>query len=284
VDNRLRARKGIECSFVIGYNEIGFYYREEASYMENRNTKDCIGLIPAAGKGLRLGLPYPKELYPIIRNNRYKPVSQFVVDNLLAAHVKHLIFVVNETKGQILGYFGSGRRLNCSISYVVQELTDNSIRSTSPGLANALDSAYHLTTGKTVFFGMADTVMQPVDVFLRAYAFMQPSDDAVLCLFPTDTPEKFGMVRCLGDRVLEIIDKPTETDLTFMWGCIIWSYRFTEYLHACVNVHGMTDFARIMNQAIQAGHQFRGIYLNDGNYIDLGTYEEIMELDRRLRD
>ena len=46
---------------------------------------DAVGLIPAAGMGVRLGLPYPKELYPIIRDNRYKPVSQFVVDNLVAS-------------------------------------------------------------------------------------------------------------------------------------------------------------------------------------------------------
>ena len=31
---------------------------------------EFIGLVPAAGKGVRLGLPYPKELYPIIRNNQ----------------------------------------------------------------------------------------------------------------------------------------------------------------------------------------------------------------------
>ena len=41
-------------------------------------AEEVIGLIPAAGKGLRLGLPYPKELYPVIRNNHYKPISQFV--------------------------------------------------------------------------------------------------------------------------------------------------------------------------------------------------------------
>ena len=46
---------------------------------------DAVGLIPAAGKGIRLALPYPKELYPIIRDNRYKPVAQFVVDDLVAS-------------------------------------------------------------------------------------------------------------------------------------------------------------------------------------------------------
>jgi hypothetical protein len=97
---------------------------------------------------------------------------------------------------------------------------------------------------------------------------MQQSDDAELCLFPTDKPKKFGMVRCQGDRVVEIIDKPTQRDFTFMWGCIIWSSRFTDHLHSGVNVHGMTDFAAIINQAIQAGHQFSGIYPRDGNYVD----------------
>lgn len=44
--------------------------------------EDVIGLIPAAGKGMRLGLPYPKELYPIIRNNHFKPIAQYVLDNI----------------------------------------------------------------------------------------------------------------------------------------------------------------------------------------------------------
>ncbi|MEZ4555371.1 MAG: hypothetical protein R2851_07405 [Caldilineaceae bacterium] len=66
-----------------------------------------------------------------------------------------------------MGYFGNGRRFGCDISYVVQESTNEAGQSTSPGLAHALDSAYHLTRGKTVCFGMADTIMQPVDVFAQ---------------------------------------------------------------------------------------------------------------------
>jgi glucose-1-phosphate thymidylyltransferase len=60
--------------------------------------EEIIGLIPAAGKGIRLGLPYPKELYPVIRNNHYKPISQFVLSNMTTAGINHIIFVVNETK------------------------------------------------------------------------------------------------------------------------------------------------------------------------------------------
>lgn len=252
--------------------------------MMDLSRENWVGLVPAAGKGLRLGLPYPKELYPIIRDNRYKPVSQFVIDSLLAADVRHIVFVVNETKGQLIGYFGSGVRFGCHFSYVIQEQVEIAAVSTSPGLAHALDAAYHLTNDKTVFFGMADTIMQPPDVFSRAIQSMQPEDEASLVLFPTSHPEKFGMVRCETEKVTEIVDKPRLTDLRFMWGCMIWKPRFTDFLHERVSTQGSADFALIMNQAIQAGFRMRGVQIENGNYIDLGTYEEIMELDSRLRD
>lgn len=248
-------------------------------------SEEMIGLIPAAGKGVRLGLPYPKELYPIIRNNRYKPVAQFVLDNLTHARVHHLVFVINETKHQLIGYFGGGHRFGCNISYVVQEQVAGPSQSTSPGLAHALDSAYHLTKGKTVFFGMADTIMQPQDALARAYQQASADDDVILVMFTTERPEKFGMVRMDGNgRVLEIVDKPRKTDLTEMWGSIIWRPRFTEYLHECVSQQGISDFAQIMNSAITGGMRFRGVHMVNGTYIDLGTYEEIMEMDQRFRD
>jgi glucose-1-phosphate thymidylyltransferase len=248
-------------------------------------NEELIGLIPAAGKGVRLGLPYPKELYPVIRNNHYKPISQFVVDNLTNAGLKHVVFVVNETKHQLMGYFGNGQRFGCNISYVVQEIIEGQTKSTSPGLAHALDSAYHLTSGKTVFFGMADTLMNPKDVFASAYQATCPDDDVILILFTTARPEKFGMVRMDKEmNIVEIVDKPRQTDLTEMWGCIIWRPPFTEYLHACVHEQGISDFAKIMNSAITNGMKFRGVHMKDGTYFDLGTYEEISDLDKKYRE
>lgn len=247
-------------------------------------NEDLIGLIPAAGKGVRLGLPYPKELYPVIRNNRYKPVAQFVLDNMVEAGMQHIVFVINETKHQLIGYFGNGKRFGCNISYAVQDRRDDDNGSTSPGLAHALDAGYHLVRGKTVCFGMADTIMQPESVFTHAYSQAHGDDDVILALFPTERPEKFGMVRMDHDgRVVEIVDKPRQTDLTYMWGCIIWRPSFTEYLHSAV-AQGVADFAQIMNSAIQNGMSFRGVCMQGGTYIDLGTYEEIVEMDHRFRE
>ena len=91
------------------------------------------------------------------------------------------------------------------------------------------------------------------------------------------------MVRLDGARVLEIVDNPKLTDLKLMWGCILWRPRFTEFLHHAIQQRQLTDFAEIMNEAILSGLRFRGVLIPSGNYIDLGTYQEIMELDSRLR-
>lgn len=247
-------------------------------------SEKLIGLIPAAGKGVRLGLPYPKELYPIIRQNRYKPVAQYVLENLTASGVQDVVFVINETKHQLVGYFGSGRRFGCQISYVVQEPRESDNGSTSPGLADALDSAYHLTQGRTVCFGMADTIMLPKDAFRRVLEAARPDDDVLLGLFPTTRPEKFGMVQMDEERRVEqIVDKPAHTDLKFMWGFIVWRPAFSEHLHRCLLEEGINDFAKIMNLAIERGMCFQGVQLENADYTDLGTYDEIMDLERQFR-
>jgi glucose-1-phosphate thymidylyltransferase len=136
----------------------------------------------------------------------------------------------------------------------------------------------------TVLFGMADTIMEPVDLFTRMLDAAGPEDDVVMGLFPTEHPEKFGMVAFDADhRVLSITDKPRETDLKYMWGCIIWRPRFTEHLHSCIRDGGIVDFATIMNEALEAALRFRAVCFEEGTYLDMGTYDEILELERHFR-
>ena len=239
--------------------------------------ENLIGLIPAAGEASRLGLPFPKELYPTIKNNRFIPVSNYVVDDLLLAGVKHLVFVINETKHQLIGYYGSGQRYNCHFSYVVQENVSVS-QSTSPGLANALASAYHLIKGKIVLFGMPDTIMRPKNVFKLGLSMIEAENDIVLCLFPTEYPENFGMVVTSNEGSVEkIIDKPKKTDLKYMWGCIIWTPAFSDFLNTQVHTNNVSDFADILNQATKSSFSVKSICFPEGKFIDFGTYDQISQ-------
>jgi glucose-1-phosphate thymidylyltransferase len=247
-------------------------------------TEVLIGLIPAAGKGGRLGLPYPKELYPIITDNQYKPVSQYVLENLTSAGICHAVFVINETKHQLVGYFGNGSRFGCHISYVVQEQTDENNGSASPGLAHALNSANHLTRDRVACFGMADTTIQPQDVFRYILCSMLLSDDVALGLFPITCPEKSAAAEFAPNyRLMRIIDKPKQTQLPYGWACIVCWPIFMEHLDTCVRLRHITDFATVMNSAIECGMRFRAVVIPGGSYSDLGTYEDIIALGKRHR-
>ena len=65
-----------------------------------------------------------------------------------------------------------------------------------------------------------------------------------------------------------------------MWGCIIWRPRFTEHLHESVRRRGVADFARDPERRdrVRDARAWRSRFA-DGSYADLGTYEEIRELD-----
>lgn len=237
-----------------------------------------VGVIPAAGKGLRLGLPYPKELYPIIRGGRYKPVAEHIVENMVAAGVEHVVFVINETKHQLIGYFGDGARFGCRISYAYQD-PDRKGQGGSAGLAEALDAAYHLYQGRQVVFGMADTIITPLEAFKPL--MVDPSVDVHLGLFHTDTPELVGIVdHDASGGVRAINDKQPPSGLHDMWGLIVWGPRFSEYLHGRVASDGAPDFATILNGALTDGFEFRATKLEGSSYTDVGTYETIERLER----
>jgi len=245
---------------------------------------ELIGLIPAAGKGERLGFPFPKELYPVIENNHYKPVSHYILENMTSAGVKHITIVINDTKHQLIKYFGNGNRFNCDISYVVQELRVDDPKTTkTPGLAEAMDTPFHLTKDKIVFFGMADTIIQPPDFFKTAFEQLTSEVDVILCMFHTDTPEKAGMVQLSDNNwVKKIDDKPKSTNLEWMWGAMIWKPVFTEFFHECIHEKEITDYAQIFNTAIESGIKFKGVGFMDGKYLDMGTYHDVLRISTWL--
>lgn len=244
------------------------------------NPSQLIGIIPAAGAGMRLGLPYPKELYPVVRDNHYKPLAQHVLENMVAVGIEHIVFIVNETKHQLMAFFGSGERFGCRITYAYQEPMRRE-RKGSSGLAEAIESAYHLYRDRIVMFGMPDTIMTPIDLLGN----LMPSGDSLECdvhlgLFHTDRPEDAGIVEHDGQgNVLAIYDKQPDRGLRETWGCCSWSPRFSEYLHRRMQELEEPDFATILNEAAAEGLTLRATRLPDASYTDLGTYEAIERLE-----
>jgi glucose-1-phosphate thymidylyltransferase len=125
---------------------------------------------------------------------------------------------------------------------------------------------------------MADTIMWPKDVFKSTLNSLDSNADMTLCLFPTKYPQKFGMVSYNSEmKVKKIVDKPITTDLTFMWGAIIWQPTFSDFLFKKVNINESSDFAEIINLAIDNHLLIKTKTFPTGRFVDFGTYEQILD-------
>lgn len=250
--------------------------------------KNVVGIIPAAGKGSRLyPYPSPKELFPIgfqdfaingSMQKRPKVISQYLVENIINAGARQLIFILGEDKYDIMRYYSDGSRFGVDVAYLFQEKLH--------GMPFAINLAKNWVKDSVVLFGMPDTIIEPRDVFCRLLEKLEESlADLVLGLFPTDNPSKFGMVSIgeAGD-VVSIIDKPAETTLQYMWGCACWTQAFTDMIDDYLTAHAYQGrevvLGDIFNAAIQNNLNVKAVKFDDGQYIDIGT---VNELDSALK-
>jgi glucose-1-phosphate thymidylyltransferase len=245
-------------------------------------NKNIVAIVPAAGRGSRLApFPCPKELFPVGYQNieikgvvekRPKVVSQYLLEQLVTAGASRIFIILGEGKADIMSYYGDGRRFGTDISYLYQEELK--------GMPFAIDLARPWMSNDTVLFGMPDTIVEPLDSFDRLLAFHQSSNAILtLGLFPTDNPSKFGMVETDDDNnVTYTIDKPKDSKLTNMWGTACWSPEFTDLIHEYLSFSYQGKeivLGDVFDYAIEKGLPVKGFVFEDGQYIDIGTTNEL---------
>jgi glucose-1-phosphate thymidylyltransferase len=248
-----------------------------------KTARRVIGLVPAAGRGSRLApFPCPKELFPVGYQDydlngkiikRPKVVSQYLVEHLVRAGAEEIFTIVGEGKDDILRYYGDGSRFGVRVAYLFQEKLS--------GMPGALTLAEPWCRDATVLFGMPDTIIEPLDAFVKLREKHDASSaDLSIGLFRTDNPSKFGMVDFDTElRVTYTVDKPTASDLEWMWGCACWGPAFTELMDRYLREHPFRQkeivLGDIFNAAIEQNLNVRAVTFDDGQYIDIGTAEEL---------
>jgi len=253
---------------------------------------ELIGLLPAAGRGSRLGpIPSSKEVMPLgfelcypeeDRHAGWRPFT--TIESHLHAYrkagVERVVIVLGSKKTDIMEYLGSGSRYGLHIAYLFQE----ELR----GMPFALDLARPFTHECTTVFSMPDTLIEPHDSIARlSHAHRQVGADLSLGLFETDNPSKFGMVELDNEgRIVRFADKPSATDLRLMWGLAVWSPAFTRFMgdHLADVAKGSpeTVLSDILEKALHAGMTVHGVELKGAIYNDIGTPEEFQSVVRKL--
>jgi glucose-1-phosphate thymidylyltransferase len=231
-----------------------------------------IGLIPAAGKGSRLGLPFSKELYPVPYRNEYFPIILNNILSLKKIGVLEIVIIINPKKNDILNFLGNGSRWDVKIDYVIQE--------DAVSLPNALSQAWNLIEGKIVYFLMADTIIEPDDFLSRFEIQLDESYEISLGCFITDNPEKFATLSMENGIVNFIEEKNKYSTNNIMWGFWRWKPDFTPNLFNAVKNYNNFDreqtLSEIITDQVETG-KVQGILLNQYKYWDFGTHDEIIK-------
>ncbi len=149
-------------------------------------------VILAAGEGTRMRpitFHTPKPLIKILG----KPILQYNFD-ILKDHVDEIIMVVGHLKEKIIEYFGDSYE-GIKLTYVTQR----QLR----GTADAVSEVNNLIPDRFILL-MGDSIYDKVDL-----EECLKYELSILALEVPD-PEKFGIFRLEGDRIVDIVEKPKE--------------------------------------------------------------------------
>jgi len=248
-----------------------------------RKKLDVIGIIPAAGKGTRLNLPFSKELFPLPAGNNktITPVINYLLYSMSSAGIKRVFTIISKEKKDLLQYLGSGSDFNFQISYLLQDR--------ARGMPEAISLVTNWINRDTIVaFGMPDTIFFPTDAMrIILNELISSQADLILGLFPTETPNYFGVVDFDEYyRPIDFIDKPTHTEFRFVWGIGCWKFRFMEILNSFVQHY--KEYAKelilsdIFKIALSQNLDIRVYPFHNGEYYDIGITSEIPKVIKRL--
>ncbi len=160
------------------------------------------GVILAGGLGSRLRpctLVTNKHLLPVYD----KPMIYYPIQTMLDAGIDEIMLVTGgEHAGDFLKLLGNGKSIGVrDLHYTYQE--------GEGGIADALKLAEDFADGGKIVVILGDNIIEMNIKKAVADFFTQPTGAKVL-LKEVPDPQRFGVARLDGDRVVEIIEKPKD--------------------------------------------------------------------------
>jgi glucose-1-phosphate thymidylyltransferase len=239
---------------------------------------DFVGVIPAAGLASRLGpLGYPKELLPITYvagdggHLRPMPVIEASFRQLREAGVDRALVITSDRKPELMQYLGNGGGIGLDLAFLQQARAD--------GLASAVALALPWTRGANACLLLPDTIVRPETALNQVRALFESAKaDLVLGVLPTGKPKELGPVRFdAAMRVIEVQDKPRETDLDNSWAMAAWGPAFADLLSGAVKRNPAIALGGVFQQAVDTGLNVRAVWFAGSAFYDVGTPKGLAE-------
>lgn len=230
-------------------------------------------ILPAAGKGTRLNLPYPKE---ILKLDKTQALIDFSFDHFKNYNRDQVEFVVviNEYKTEIIEYLSKYKH-KYNISFTYQDPAELEY-------TGAIKSAYHLFGDYNVVLlpdtilklknnaDLYNTVINRLDTKGWTFFFIKESNPLML--------STKGALQVDNNFIKLYVDKPTED--FFRFNAYWTSFAFTkkEFNMSMAFMEKSTLKEKVDCDEIKLTPIYNSLGIEVEDYIDLGTWPEIRRL------
>jgi glucose-1-phosphate thymidylyltransferase len=254
-----------------------------------------VGLVPAAGRGSRLGLPGSKEVVDVGAagtgaDARPRPVAAHLLAAMATAGVARAWIVLRRDKGDVPRALGAGGGPLPPLRYLEIAPTAS--------VAETVDRALPAVGAAEVAFGFPDILFAPADALARLVAHRRASGaDLALALFPTDRPDKADLVDLdAAGRIRRLLVKPGAAaagDLRLTWILAVWTAPFSRFLHRFLAAgrggrgregagEGELQLSEVVQAAIEDGMEVAPLTVAGGSYLDVGTPDDLARARERF--
>ena len=228
-------------------------------------------ILPAAGKGKRLNLPYPKEILRVDKEKALIDNSFDLFEDLGRKDVEFVV-VINEDKTEVIKYLSKYKsRYNVSFTYQKPDELE---------YTGAIKSAKHLF-GENNIVLLPDTLPRGVNLADTVHHHLKKGGFAFL--FKPEKDEKVLMTKgCLQltDKmaVLDYEDKPSKNVNKFHGYWCAFAFK-KEIFDDCISFMEQSTLKLEPSKiAIEQTNIYKSQAIEVEDYQDLGTWAEIGKL------
>jgi glucose-1-phosphate thymidylyltransferase len=225
------------------------------------------GIILAGGLGTRLQ-PMTrvtnKHLLPVYD----RPMIYYPLQQLVHAGIRDILVVTGgDSAGDFLKLLRNGHDFGLEqLRYAYQE--------GEGGIAEALGLAEFFAAGEPVVVILGDNIFQNPLAHAIA-AFRERPEGAVILLKEVEDPERFGVASVDGDRVVEIVEKPTDPKSNLaVTGCYLYDSKVFDVIDTLApSGRGELEITDVNNRYIEWGElRHQGV---SGWWTDAGTVQSL---------
>ncbi|MEM1574263.1 MAG: glucose-1-phosphate thymidylyltransferase [Candidatus Methanomethylicaceae archaeon] len=239
------------------------------------------GIILHGGAGTRLRpltFSGPKQLIPIAN----KPVSQYVLEDLISCEIKDIAIILGETFPELVKeHYGNGSKFGVEITYIHQ--------GKPLGIAHAINLCKEFIGEEKFIVYLGDNLLQNgIKSYLEK--FIKEDYDAFILLKEVEDPTKFGVAQFdEKGNLIKLIEKPKIPPSKY---ALVGVYFFKPIIFDIIKdlkpswrgEYEITDAIQIMlENKYKIGYDFvKGWWLDTGKKDDI-LYANVLILDEKAK-